>query len=173
VSSRDTAGAGDQSESSVDSAYDHLSIWDSYRYELRDRDIRNSLQSVGQGSVQVTLRKCSYTIGFEIVPRDLSRESLCDSVQDEGYSNKYGNNDHQEGAWEDIEQTDEVPENGLRRAVGIVSGTESSARIEQLMGTTNEPHIEDTIRCDPGASSVSVRFLVEEQESSSDTSSEQ
>ena len=41
-----------------------------------------------------------------------------------------------------------------------MTGTESSARVELLVGVRHEPHIEDSIRCDPGASAVSVRFKV-------------
>ena len=51
-SSKETTKVDECSESSVDSLYDHLSRWDGYRYELRDRDIRNSLHSVEQGTVQ-------------------------------------------------------------------------------------------------------------------------
>ena len=90
----------------------------------------------------------------------MSRESLAEDDSDEGYSNRYGSTAHQQGAWEDWEVYDEVPEDGLRSAVGSVTGTESSARVELLVGVRHEPHIEDTIRCDEGSSAVSVRFRV-------------
>ena len=52
--------------------------------------------------------------GFENVPADLSRESLNDTLSDEGYSNKYLNDEQQQAAWEDFEQGEEVPEDGLQ-----------------------------------------------------------
>ena len=69
---------------------------------------------------------------------------------------------HQQGAWEDVEIGDEIPEDGLRSAIGTVTGTESSARVELLVGVRHQPHIEDSVRCEEGASSVSVRFKVME-----------
>ena len=49
---RTTQATGE--ESSTDSLYDHLSRWDSYRLELRDPEIRSSLEGVDCGNVQVT-----------------------------------------------------------------------------------------------------------------------
>ena len=43
-------------------------------------------------------------------------------------------------------------------------GTEASERVEQLLGVTNDPHIEPEIRCDPGSSSVTVRFTVQDDD---------
>ena len=43
-------------------------------------------------------------------------------------------------------------------------GTEASERVEQLLGVTNEPHIEPEIMCDPGSSSVTVRFTVQDDD---------
>ena len=74
----------------------------------------------------------------------------------------YENSHHQQGAWEDYELPDEVPEDGIRRAIGNVQGTEASGRIEQLLGVYNPPQVEDDLRCEEGSSSVMVRFRVSE-----------
>ena len=131
---------------------------------MNDAEIKQRLRGVDRGSIQVPLRKCNYSLGFERVPLDQSRESLTDNMMDEGYSNKYGSREQPQIAWEDYEIADEVPEDGLRSAIGNVVGTESSARVESLVGVSHVPHIEETIRCDPGENSVLVRFNLMEEE---------
>ena len=107
-SSNNASCARQVSDSSVDSVYEHLSCWDGYKFEMNDSEIKDKLRGVDRGSIQVTLRKCSYTLGFEPAPLDQSRESLTDDVIDKGYSNKYGSRAHQQGAWEDCEIHDDV-----------------------------------------------------------------
>ena len=90
---------------------------------------------------------------------------MADDLLDEGYSNLYGNRAHQQGAWEDYEAHDEVPEDGLRSAIGSMTGTESNAKVESLVGVQHDLHIEDTICCEPGDSAVMVRFgLLEDKD---------
>ena len=108
----------------------------------------------------MTLRKCNYSLGFEHVPLDQSRESLTDNTGDESYSNKYGSREQQQGAWEDYEVPDELPEDGLRSAIGSVT----SARVELLVGLKHDHHIKESVHCEPGNNAVTVRFKVAEQE---------
>ena len=70
----------------------------------------------------------------------------------------------QQIAWEEYEQADKVPDHGLRRAIGEMIGTEASSKVEQLLGVQNEPHIEDSIRCEEGSSAVTLRFALQDDD---------
>ena len=147
-----------ETASSVDSVFDHNSRHDQYRFKLSDLEIRSKIAKIESGFIQVTLRKCHYSMGFEEVLLDQSRESLHTSFGDDGFSNKYESPALQQAAFEDYYLTDEVHEDRIQSAIGTVSGTEASQSIERLFGYHHQPHIEEEIRCEPGASGVTVRF---------------
>jgi len=88
--------------------YDHLSRFDEVKLEQNEREIKHKLAIISGGIVQVTLRKCLYSVGFDRVPLDISRESTEDGFIDEGYINRYGTREEQQGAFEDYEVTDRV-----------------------------------------------------------------
>ena len=150
--------------SSVDSAYDHNSRHDSFRFELTKKEIVEKVALVETGLVQITLRKCAYALGFEHTPVDQSRESIDSFFYDEGYSNRYETAEQQMAAWEAQDQTDEVFESGVRRAVGVVAGDDSSRSIEQLMGVYNRHQETSQIRCLPGSPSVVAKISIKSGE---------
>ena len=115
--------------SSVDSLYDHNSRHNGYKLELTDKEIKDKIAKIEVGLVQVTLRKCLYSIGLEPAPKDLDRDSPHLSFCDEGFSNKYESENLQSEAWESYEICNEVFEGPIHSAVGTVEGTEASGRI--------------------------------------------
>ena len=66
----DSSTEGLNTSSSADSLYDHNSRHDAFRFELTDAEIKEKLTMIELGWIQVTLRKCSYSLGFEQVPRE-------------------------------------------------------------------------------------------------------
>ena len=141
-------------ESSQDSVYDPDSVGDGFMFELSEVNIQRKVASIESGLVQVTLKKCAYSLGFEGVPVDLSVESINSSYYDEGYSNKYESEEVQL----EHDETDLVFESGVRRAVGMVNGTESSKSIEKLLGVFNKQKGVSKLRCPPGDPSIVVKF---------------
>ena len=116
----------------------HNSRHDGFMFELTEEHIQKKVSTVESGMIQVTLKKCAYTMGFEQVPQDLSRDSVDSTFHDEGYSNRYESRELQERTWETDEQTDQVFETGVRSAIGKVNGLESSKSIEKLLGMFNK-----------------------------------
>ena len=144
-------------------------------FELSDSTIQKRVEAIESGLVQVTLKKCSYSLGFEEIPHDLSVSSLNSSYYDEGYSNKYANPEQERRDREEVEdreRTDLVFETGARKAVGTVRGTNSSKNIELLLGVNNNQKGVCMFKCPVGEPSISIRFDPNEELSGSENEEE-
>ena len=80
-SSRSTSRSA---ETSIDSLYDQNSLYDGFMFELSEKEIAKRVMAVESGLVQITLKKCAYSLGFDRAPTDLSRESFVSDDDDEG-----------------------------------------------------------------------------------------
>ena len=152
-------------ESSTDSCYDYNSCQNGYKFELYYEEIKDRVATIECGLVQVTLRKCMYSLGFEQVDQitkgDLSEESAGISGitgGDESYSIDYATRPELIEALSQIERHDGIPRRGASRFVGAVSGTYASSSIERIMGTNNPSHISARFRCEQDEPWMAVRF---------------
>ena len=71
---------------SFDSAYNNWSRCRQLRLEHPGGKIERSLESIQQGRVQVTLRKCLISVAFNEPLQDISQESATSVSMDEGVS---------------------------------------------------------------------------------------
>ena len=95
------------------------------------------------------------------MPADVSLSSLNSIFYDEGYSNKFESVEQERKVREELEateMTDAVFETGVRRAVGMVNGTDSSKSIERLMGAFNKQRGVSKLKCPVGDESIVVKF---------------
>ena len=153
-SSRSDESVNRSNEDSGDCVYDQDSRHDGFMSELSEDEIHKRVTAVESGLAQITLKKCAYSLGFEGVRVDLSRESLGSNNGEEGYSNRSESPSLQIQAWENCEWVDEVFESGVRKAIGTVTGTDSSSSVEKLLGIFNKQKGVSKAKCPPGDTCV-------------------